>query len=114
MNNARSETASTKPTVRDALKSRRRLIPAEAFYEWRRKSKQPCCLEVNEGEVFAGIWDRCNNARGNAVETCSILTTRANAVTVAVHDRMPVILDLDSYDLWLDAGLRNVMSLRNQ
>jgi putative SOS response-associated peptidase YedK len=49
-----------------------------------------------------------DNARGNAVGTCSILTTTPNAVTAAVHDRIPVILDLDSYDLLLDPGLRNV------
>jgi len=106
MINARSETACTKPAFRDALKSRRCLIPADAFYEWQRigKSKQPYCFEVNEGELFAfaGIWDRWKNARGNAVENCSILTTTPNTVTAAVHDLMPVILDLDSYDLWLD------------
>jgi len=112
MINARSETASMKPAFRDALKSRRCLIPADAFYEWKKigKSKQPYCFEVNEGELFAfaGIWDRWKNASGNAVETCSILTTTPNAVTAVVHDRMPVILDLDSYDLWLDPGIEDV------
>jgi len=61
--------------------------------------------------AFAGIWDRWKNASGNAVETCSILTTTPNAVTAVVHDRMPVILDLDSYDLWLDPGMKNVASV---
>jgi putative SOS response-associated peptidase YedK len=56
---------------------------------------------------FAGIWDRWKNASGNVVETCSILTTTPNAVTAAVHDRMPVIIDSDSYDLWLDPGMKN-------
>src|SRR5580700_3040608 len=60
MINARSETAATKPTFRDALKFRRCLIPADGFYEWSRtgKAKQPYCFEVNEGELFAfaGIW----------------------------------------------------------
>jgi putative SOS response-associated peptidase YedK len=112
MINARSETASTKPAFRDALKSRRCLIPADAFYEWMRtgKAKQPYCFEVNEGELFAfaGIWDRWKNAGGKWLETCSILTTTPNAVTIAVHDRMPVILDRDGYDLWLDPGMRDV------
>jgi putative SOS response-associated peptidase YedK len=62
MINARSETAATKPAFRDALKSRRCLIPADEFYEWMRtgKTKQPYCFEVNEGELlaFAGLWDR--------------------------------------------------------
>ena len=79
MINARSETACTKPAFRDALSSRRCLIPADGFYEWVRtgKSKQPYCFEVNEGELFAfaGLWDRWRDASGNAVETCSILTT---------------------------------------
>jgi putative SOS response-associated peptidase YedK len=79
MINARSETAGTKLPFRDALKFRRCLIPADAFYGWQRmrKSKQPYCFEVNEGELFAfaGIWDRWKNTSGTTVETCSILTT---------------------------------------
>ena len=112
MINARSETAGVKPAFRDALKSCRCLIPADGFYEWQRtgKAKQPYCFEVNEGKLFAfaGIWDRWQDANCNALETCSILTTTPNAVTSAVHDRMPVILDPDSYDLWLDPGMRDV------
>ena len=112
MINARSETAGTKPAFRDALKSHRCLIPADAFYEWKKigNAKQPYCFEVNEGALFAfaGIWDRWKDPRGNTVETCSILTTSPNAVTSPVHDRMPVILDPDCYDLWLDPGMRDV------
>ena len=112
MINARSETAATKPAFRDALKSRRCLIPADGFYEWAKtaKSKQPYCFEVNEGELFAfaGLWDRWQNASGKSVETCSILTTTPNAVTAPVHDRMPVILDPDSHDMWLDPGMQDV------
>lgn len=58
--------------------------------------------------AFAGIWDCSRDAGGHALETCSILTTTPNAVTSAVHDRMPVILDPDTYDLWLDPGMTNV------
>ena len=57
---------------------------------------------------MAGIWDRWKNPSGNTLETCSLLTTTPNAVTAAVHDRMPVILDPDGYDLWLDPGMRDV------
>jgi putative SOS response-associated peptidase YedK len=112
MINARSETASTKPAFRDALKSRRCLIPADGFYEWLRtgKSKQPYCFEVNDGELFAfaGLWERWKNPSGEWIKTCSILTTTPNAVTAPVHDRMPVILDTDGYDLWLDPGMTNL------
>jgi putative SOS response-associated peptidase YedK len=112
MINARSETASEKPAFGDALKSRRCLVPADGFYEWQRmgKAKQPFCFEVNDGELFAsaGIWDRWIDGRGTSIETCAILTTTPNAVTAPVHDRMPVILDPASYDLWLDPGMKNV------
>jgi putative SOS response-associated peptidase YedK len=108
MINARSETAATKPAFCDALKFRRCLIPADGFYEWQKvgKAKQPYCFEVNRGELFsfAGLWETWNDPSGKALETCSILTTTANALTAAVHDRMPVILDPRCYDLWLDPG----------
>jgi len=114
--NARSETAATKPAFCDALKSRRCLIPADGFYEWKKigkkigKGKQPYCCEVNEGELFAfaGIWDRWKDPSDQWIKSCSILTTTPNAVTSAVHDRMPVILDPDGYDLWLDPGMKDV------
>jgi putative SOS response-associated peptidase YedK len=111
MINARSETAAATPAFRDALRYRRCLVPADGFYEWARtgKAKQPYCFEVNGGELFAfaGIWDCWRDAGGNWVKTCSILTTVPNAVASAVHDRMPVILDPDGYDLWLDPGMRD-------
>jgi putative SOS response-associated peptidase YedK len=114
MINARSETAATKPAFRDALKSRRCLIPADASYEWMRtgKTKQPYCFEVNDGELFAfaGLWDRWRDPSGQWIKSCSILTTTPNAVTSAVHDRMPVILDPSAYELWLDPGMTNVVA----
>jgi putative SOS response-associated peptidase YedK len=74
------------------------------------KAKQPYCFEVNEGKrfAFAGIWDRWKDASGQWVKSCSILTTTPNTVTSAVHDRMPVILDPDANELWLDPGMRDV------
>jgi putative SOS response-associated peptidase YedK len=112
MINARSETAAEKPAFRDAMKFRRCLIPADGFYEWAKtgKAKQPYFLEVNQGELFAfaGIWERWKNPGGQILETCSILTTTPNAVTSALHDRMPVILGPDNYDLWLDPGMKDV------
>ena len=113
--NAKSETAATKPAFRDPLKFRRCLIPADGFYEWQRKgnSKQPFCFEVNNGGLFAfaGLWDGWKDSSGRWVKTCSILTTTPNAVTSAIHDRMPVILDPNSYDLWLDPGMQNVAAI---
>jgi putative SOS response-associated peptidase YedK len=112
MINARAETAATLPAFREAMKSRRCLIPADGFYEWKRdgKTKQPYCFEVGGGELFAfaGLWGHWKDATGNWIKTCSILTTAPNIVTAPVHDRMPVILDPDGYDLWLDPGMQKV------
>jgi len=113
--NARSETAATKPAFRDPLKFRRCMIPADGFYEWVRnaKAKQPYCFEVNNGQLFAfaGLWDGWKDGNGNWLRTCTILTTTPNSVTSVVHDRMPVILDRDSYDVWLDPGMQNVAAI---
>lgn len=118
MINARSETAATKPTFREALKSRRCLIPADGFYEWKRhgNTKQPFCFEVKDGELyaFAGLWNGWKDPSGNWINTCLILTTTPNAVTATVHDRMPVILNPDSYDLWLNPGMQNVYTISAQ
>src|SRR5262245_51633091 len=110
--NAKSETASEKPAFRDPFKYRRCLIPADGFYEWKRSgsSKQPYCFEVQNGEVFAfaGLWDGWKDADGQWIKTCSILTTLPNAVTATVHNRMPVILDRECYELWLDPSVTSV------
>lgn len=113
MINARSETASTKPAFSDPMKFRRCLVLADGFYEWMRtgKAKQPYCFEVNGGELFAftGLWDRWRDPNGQWIKSCLILTTTPNAVTSAVHDRMPVILDRADYDLWLDPGFTDAV-----
>jgi putative SOS response-associated peptidase YedK len=110
MINARSETAATLPAFRDAFRLRRCLIPADGFYEWQRtgNSKRPFCFEVNDGELFAfaGLWDRWRSPDGEWI-TFSILTTTPNVVTSTIHDRMPVIVAKEDYDLWLDPGLQN-------
>ena len=116
MINARSETAHILPAFREALKYRRCLIPADGIYEWRRSgaTKQPFIFEVNEGQLFAfaGLWESWKDPSGTWLKTCTSLTTTSNAVTSAVHDRMPVILASSDYDLWLDPGMKdsNVVS----
>jgi putative SOS response-associated peptidase YedK len=111
--NAMSETVSEKPAFKEPLRQRRCLIPADGFYEWQRHvpgRKQPFNIGLEDGSVFAfaGLWD-CwlNPATGAAVETCTIITTTPNALVSDVHDRMPVILRQEDYDLWLDPGTRN-------
>jgi len=115
--NARSETVTDKPAFREAFESRRCLIPADGFYDWKRvgTAKQPFHFGLQDDSLFAfaGLWDRWKDASGQAVESCSILTTSPSALLADVHDRMPVILNPDHYDLWLDPGFRRVDALKD-
>jgi putative SOS response-associated peptidase YedK len=116
MINARSETAAAMPAFREPLRLRRCLIPADGFYEWKRagKEKLPFCFTLADGSLFAlaGVWDRWKNSQGRWIESCSILTTTPNELARDLHDRMPVILARDRYELWLDPGFRNVAELQ--
>ena len=118
MINARSESVFDKPAYRSAIRRRRCLIPASAFFEWKRseRGKQPYRIRVLDAEIFslAGIWERwTNEASQEMVESCAILTTRANGAVRELHDRMPVIIQPESEDLWLDPALEDPKSLRS-
>lgn len=108
MINARSETAHEKPSFRQALKSRRCVIPANGFYEWQKagKSKIPHYIRLTENQVmsFAGLWDRWASPDGQVIESCTILTTEANDLLRPIHDRMPVILSQNDLGRWLRPG----------
>jgi putative SOS response-associated peptidase YedK len=108
LTNARAETVAEKPAFRSAFKSKRCLIPADGFYEWRAisaKVKQPYHFARLDGGLLglAGLWERWTNPESHSVETCTIITTTPNRVTAPVHDRMPVILAPGDYAVWLDA-----------
>lgn len=116
--NARSETVTTTPSFRDAIAGRRCLIPADGFYEWQTLGtvKQPYCFEVGAGDVFAfaGLWDEWKDTNGQSIKSCAILTTTANPLVAKIHDRMPVILKPEKYDLWLNSeNLDDVLSVLN-
>lgn len=107
MINARAETVGEKPAFRAALRHRRCLILADGFYEWAKggKTKQPyyVLLEDDKPFAFAGLWERWLPPEGGEpVESCVIITTNANEVVGRFHDRMPVILESDDYELWLN------------
>ena len=104
--NARSETVAEKPSFRDSYRERRCLVVADGFYEWQAagRTKQPYWIGL-AGERpfgFAGLWDRWKAEDGRAVESCTILTTEANDSLRALHDRMPVIVAPEHFDLWMD------------
>ena len=107
--NARSETLEEKPSFSDSFQRRRCLIPADGFYEWRRagRSRQAYYFQLQDEEpfAFAGIWDRWiprGAEKDQSVTSCAIITTTANSLLAPVHDRMPVILLREDYELWLD------------
>jgi putative SOS response-associated peptidase YedK len=110
--NARAEEAASKPAFREALKRRRCLVPADAFYEWQRhdtKSKRPFAFALASGEpyAFAGLWEswRPREPTGaEPLESFTILTTGPNELMEPVHNRMPVILEPKDYSRWLEAG----------
>ena len=110
--NARAEEAAQKPAYREALKRRRCLVPADAFYEWQKldaKTKQPYAFALKSGEpiAFAGLWEswRPKEQEGaEPLESFTILTTDPNELMEKVHNRMPVILGPMDYERWLDPG----------
>lgn len=109
--NARAESVATKPMYRSAFKSQRLLIPADAFYEWERsdpKNKQPYLFKRVDGEpmVFAGLFEYWQHPEGEWLASCTIITTSANE-DMPIHDRMPVILERDAWDRWLDPDLHD-------
>jgi putative SOS response-associated peptidase YedK len=109
MINARSETVASKPAFRAAFRKRRCLVPADGFYEWAAHAggaRQPYHIAFPGRRCFAiaGLWESWLEPGGANIETCTLLTTAANAKLRAVHDRMPVILDPADYALWLSAA----------
>jgi putative SOS response-associated peptidase YedK len=106
MINARCETAHEKPAFRGALSTRRCIIPASGFFEWSTtpKGKFPHYIKMRDGSplAIAGIWDSWKSPDGEIIETCAILTTVSNRLIQPLHERMPVLLHLSEYDLWLD------------
>lgn len=107
--NARAEEAASKPAYREALKKRRCLVPADAFYEWARldpKTKEPFAFALTSGEPYAlaGLWESWRPKDGDPLETFTILTTGPNEIMVPIHNRMPVILEPKDYDRWLNVG----------
>lgn len=105
MFNARAETVAEKPSFRNAFKRRRCLIPATGFYEWKNESdgKQPYFCHLNHRLFcFAAIWEHWQDAAGNELQSCAILTTEAVGDMQAVHSRMPVVLQKEDHETWLD------------
>jgi putative SOS response-associated peptidase YedK len=115
MINAKAETLSQRPAYRDAYKHRRCLIPANGFYEWHTtaQGKQPYYIHRKDDGLlaFAGLWEYWE--REHIINSCTIITTTANPLIRSIHDRMPVILNQENYDSWLDPHNTDTSSLVN-
>ena len=104
--NARSETALEKPSFKSAMRYRRCLVPADAFYEWIGKpgAKRPHMFRARTGAplAFAGLHEHWQGADGSEMESMAILTVTANATVAPIHDRMPAIIAPADFAAWLD------------
>jgi len=112
--NARREGLATKPAYRSALSRRRCIIPADAFYEWQQqgtgRSKLPFAIKRRDGRpmALAGLWEvwrhpeHRDDRSVEPLRTCVIVTTEANSLLAAIHDRMPVVLAEEDWGRWLD------------
>lgn len=115
--NARSESAAERPVFRGAFRQRRCLVPADGFYEWKpvpgARARQPFFVRRADGRpfAFAGLWEP-GPGTGDPQDSCTILTTDPNELLRPLHDRMPLILDQEAYDLWLDPSVRDPGRLR--
>lgn len=117
MINARSESVAEKTSFKQAFQKRRCLVVADSFYEWKKTDdgKIPYRIKLNSGGLFAmaGIWERWNSPDGEALSTCSILTTDANDTMADIHDRMPVILEPEAEQIWMNPVIEDTAALQD-
>jgi len=115
MINARAESVAAKPGFKQAFAKRRCIIVADGFYEWQHagKSKTPFYVHLKNGRPlgFAGLYEHWKAPDGKALDTCTIITTSANALMQPIHERMPVILDKNSISAWLNPDANDSQKL---
>ncbi|MCR4442282.1 MAG: SOS response-associated peptidase [Peptococcaceae bacterium] len=113
--NARAETLLEKPSFRRSFLQRRCLVPADGFFEWKKEgaNKTPYRIIMKDGSPFgmAGLWEVWSPPGQEPLYTCAIITTGANSLLRGIHERMPVILTPENYDLWLDPAVQSPVLL---
>jgi putative SOS response-associated peptidase YedK len=105
--NAKAETITEKPSFKQAFTKRRCLIPADGFYEWQKRGKepsQPIYVRRRDGGLFAfaGLWEIWRTPEGEALETCTIITVEPYELISKIHHRMAAILKPDDEAAWID------------
>jgi putative SOS response-associated peptidase YedK len=115
MINARAETLAEKPSFKRALQKRRCLIVADGFYEWKAagKKKTPMFIALKSRQPFgfAGLWETWKSPKGEAIHSCTIITTTPNTLMESIHNRMPVILRREAEAQWLDRAVDDPQKL---
>jgi putative SOS response-associated peptidase YedK len=114
--NLRAETLATKPGFRDAYRSRRCIVPADGFYEWRgaKGDREPIWFHAPDRALIwlAGLYQCSTDPKaGESHETFAIVTTRANELVAPIHDRMPVMIELADVRTWLEASTKDASEL---
>ncbi len=109
MINARAETVAEKPAYRAAYKHRRCLVLADGFYEWQKRDggKVPHYISLASGEPFAlaGLWERWKDkSKDEVLETTTLITMQASDFMAPLHHRMPLVLERDAADAWLQGS----------
>jgi len=117
MINARAETITEKPSYRGLIRSKRCIVPASGFYEWQDtggKGKQPYYIHADAGEYlpFAGLYDIWKIPEGMEIYSFTIITTQPTVNLQAIHNRMPVILEPDAEDVWLNPDVTDPQGWR--
>lgn len=102
--NARADSVSTKPAFSQRWKRGQRcLVVTDGYYEWRKSDRQAFAVGMADHGllVMAGLWEEWRSPSGEKIRSCAIITTEPNEAIVALHDRMPVILEEPDWPKWL-------------
>jgi len=106
--NARAETIREKPAFKNAIRRRRCLIPADGYYEWSQSEarKRPYFVQRRDGRPFglAGLAETWIGPNGEELDTVAIVTTAASADLAELHPRVPVTIDSNDFERWLDSA----------
>lgn len=117
MINARSESLTKKRSFREPFRSRRCVIPASGFYEWKRSgsSKIPYYITAKSSPLmnFAGLYEQWISEEGVSINSFTIVTTPANRTMEELHDRMPAMLTDEETKIWIDPGNRDTDALQS-
>jgi putative SOS response-associated peptidase YedK len=103
--NAKAEGIESKPAFREAFQRRRCLVPVDNFYEWAKTAagKQPYAIALADRRLMAlaGLWENWRSPAGEWVRSFAIITTTANELCAELHNRMPVVLGVETWSAWL-------------